>query len=468
MNTWHWIRACSAIAMASVIGCSGQGESESAEQKDPAAIVGVSGAMPHHEQPGWGGMMIDGGMMSDGGMMWEGGPIAEGGLIIDSGPKADAGFGQSCKPNSPALTPASNLRGSLTGLLVEHVGLMAVVARAGVPQLEKSPATSVIDQNTVALANIVREAWGPSQAAQFRTLWRLLVQQLLAYAAAVKTGDDAAANAAQQPIEATVDQLAAWAAQADPSLGAGDFKTNLQDNVHLTAASMEAAATGNPAMFTRLQIAARQMTRTAAALSQSIIASHPDQYPGQVQAPPSDLRSALSLLLVGHSYLAWMRTDAAATADQKNEGSKAADVATAGLAMLIKGLGGANRSVTFSKLWKQHANLIEQYGEAIAADDEATAVALREPMRTTTLQIVGLLGSISPGADQGALFTELERHEASLIAAMHARLESDASLFRAVREAGQDAINLSKWLSGELSASFPADLQPGTLPPLNP
>jgi hypothetical protein len=104
-------------------------------------------------------------------------------------------------------TPPEQLRSAFAMLLGEHMELIVDAQRAafaGAPQFEAAAAQ--VNVNTAALGKAMGAIVGPAKGAEFQHDWSEHVEGLIAYAAAVAAGDEAAKGEAREEMgEYTLD-----------------------------------------------------------------------------------------------------------------------------------------------------------------------------------------------------------------------------------------------------------------------
>jgi hypothetical protein len=136
-----------------------------------------------------------------------------------------------------SATAAADLRANLVTLGVEHMSLTDQAVDAaldGSPDAAATGAALYANGNDIGAA--VGSVYGTSAQTTFDAVWKLHLDQFVAYAVADKEGNAAAKTAALSAIQTgyTV-PLAQYLAKANPNLPEGALQTALSDHVAMTA-----------------------------------------------------------------------------------------------------------------------------------------------------------------------------------------------------------------------------------------
>ena len=149
------------------------------------------------------------------------------------------------KPNS--ATKAADLRSTLVTLGVEHMDLTYGAVSSTLQGAESAEADSAdLVKNGEDLAAAVGSIYGEDAEKTFDSVWKLHLNQFVAYATAASKNDDAAKKAALDKIDAEYTKpLAAYLAKANPNLPEDVLYKSLNQHVDMTAVMIDAQAAGD-------------------------------------------------------------------------------------------------------------------------------------------------------------------------------------------------------------------------------
>jgi len=213
---------------------------------------------------------------------------------------------------------AATLRAGLTALLQEHVYLtgigVATAYTAGADSEEFAAAKAALDGNTDDLADAVGSLAGEEQGTAFHQLWDEHIGYFVDYAVAVKSGDQAAADAAQASLAGYTTQAGAFFEQISAgNLPAAAVAEALTMHVTTLTAAIDALAAGEPTASDTLKAAADHVGMDAATIATGLAAGA--GLSGDAMDDASTLRSTLTALLQEHVYLAAYAVFTAYTAE---------------------------------------------------------------------------------------------------------------------------------------------------------
>jgi hypothetical protein len=293
-----------------------------------------------------------------------------------------AGFVEALDIPGEGDSPAADLRAGLTALLQEHVYLagysVAAAYTAGPESDEFTAAAATLDENTKDLVAAVESIAGPEKAEQFGGLWRSHIGFFVDYAVAVKSGDDAAAQQAQ-------DALAGYTAGAGRffeevsggQLPASAVSAALTMHVTTLSAAIDDLAAGSPEASGSLQAAAAHVVESAAVLSAGLAAA--GGLEGSTDDEATSLRVGLTALLQEHVYLAGLAvftaytTDGGTESEQFSAAAATLDANSVALADAVGSLAGEEKGQEFLELWRSHIGFFVDFAVAQATDDDAAA-----------------------------------------------------------------------------------------------
>jgi hypothetical protein len=148
-------------------------------------------------------------------------------------------------PNS--ATKAADLRSTLVTLGVEHMDLTYGAVSSTLQGAKSAEAdTADLVKNGEDLAAAVGSIYGEDAEKTFDSVWKLHLNQFVAYATGASKNDDAAKKAALDKIDAEYTKpLAAYLAKANPNLPEDVLYKSLNQHVDMTAVMIDAQAAGD-------------------------------------------------------------------------------------------------------------------------------------------------------------------------------------------------------------------------------
>lgn len=274
---------------------------------------------------------------------------------------------------------AATLRATLTALLQEHVYLtgigVATAYTAGADSAEFTAAKAALDGNTADLADAVGSLAGDEQGAAFQDLWDAHIGYFVDYAVAVKSGDQAAADAAQAELAGYTTDAGAFFEQISAgNLPAAAVAGALTMHVTTLTAAIDALAAGDPTASDTLKAAADHVGMDATTLATGLAAGA--GLSGDASDDASTLRSTLTALLQEHVYLASYAVFTAYTADGGVESpaftaaAATLDANSVALSEAVASLSTTEDGAAFLDLWRAHIGFFVDYAVADASGDE--------------------------------------------------------------------------------------------------
>ncbi|NHT19035.1 hypothetical protein [Cellulomonas sp. IC4_254] len=273
---------------------------------------------------------------------------------------------------------AATLRAGLTALLQEHVYLtgigVATAYTAGADSEEFAAAKAALDGNTDDLADAVGSLAGEEQGTAFHQLWDEHIGYFVDYAVAVKSGDQAAADAAQASLAGYTTQAGAFFEQISAgNLPAAAVAEALTMHVTTLTAAIDALAAGEPTASDTLKAAADHVGMDAATIATGLAAGA--GLSGDAMDDASTLRSTLTALLQEHVYLAAYAVFTAYTAEGGVESpaftaaAATLDANSVALSDAVTSLAGEENGTAFLDLWREHIGYFVDYAVADATGD---------------------------------------------------------------------------------------------------
>jgi hypothetical protein len=283
-------------------------------------------------------------------------------------------------PGLAADASPREVRARFEQLLGQHALLSVRLARSEIkqaPDLQKVVESSLA-ANSGALQQVVGVSFDNAQADRFEQLWRGYTDELVAYADAAATGNDAGAQEARAALLDHCDDWGAWLGEASAGRVAAPTATkSAQARVEQLMDQVDAYADRDYAKAYKLERQAYQRTYgTGTTLAR---ASLPAEQAAGLDTAPENLRSAFAMLLGEHMELV---VDAQrATFAEKPEFEAAAaqiNANTATLTEAMSGIVGPKKAAEFQTAWANHVEGLIDYTAAVAGNDEAGRTVAKE------------------------------------------------------------------------------------------
>lgn len=365
--------------------------------------------------------------------------------------------------------PAATLRAQLTGLLQEHVYLAGMAIEATLTDGEDDPAAQAavqaLDDNSVAISEVVGEIPGVDDTEDFLDLWRDHIGYFVDYAAATAEGDDDAAAEALDGLE-EYQQSAADLLDAvtDGELPADDVFGELETHVTMVTDAIDAVAEDDPEALTLLRDAARHMDEVAAALAGGVVAAHPDAIDGDPESPPARTRAQLTGGMAEHTYLTLFAVQRAADAGSTTDPAVQAAVTLVegtadSLANVVGGASGTDARDAFAELWRDHVVALLDRASAQVDDDPEAAAAAGSELALFRDAAVALFDTVTgEAASAGDIGSDIDTYLDRMYAAIDAVVAGDPTAYDDARAAAQHATDMAaRWASGIVAASAERD-----------
>ena len=185
----------------------------------------------------------------------------------------------SSKPTS--ATKAADLRVALVSYAVEHMDLTnAAVAGALGGSKDAGAVGADLYKNGTNLGAAVGSVYGKDAETTFNTVWKLHLDQFVAYAVAGSKGDEAGKKAALQSIDANYTKpLAAYLAKANPNLPQDALYSGLSEHVTMTAQMIDDQVKGDyPAAQALRAQGVQHLDGLFSTLAEGIVKQFPDKF----------------------------------------------------------------------------------------------------------------------------------------------------------------------------------------------
>ena len=185
----------------------------------------------------------------------------------------------SSKPD--ASTKAADLRANLVTLGVEHMNLTAQTVDSTLDGNKNAQAFgTVLYANGTNLGAAVGSIYGKDAETTFNQVWKLHLDQFVAYAGASSKGDEAGKTAALTSIDTNYTKpLAQYLAKANPNLPEATLESALREHVNMTAKMIDDHVQGNyTAEASELTMANKHIEGLMSVLAGGIVKQYPDKF----------------------------------------------------------------------------------------------------------------------------------------------------------------------------------------------
>ena len=191
--------------------------------------------------------------------------------------------------NTMAVTPASDLRGTLDYLLTEHAGLAVDAMQNGIDGSKDFEASAkALSMNTDDLTAAIASVYGADAGQQFKEMWSNHIGFFVDYVKATAAKDDAAKEKAMKNLENYRAEFSKFIDTASEGrVKSADLSAGLQVHVKQLVGSFDAYAAGDyTTAYSTAREAYAHMQMPAKGLSGAFV----DQFPAKFQGTmPSDM-----------------------------------------------------------------------------------------------------------------------------------------------------------------------------------
>lgn len=385
----------------------------------------------------------------------EAGPVVEETTTTTEAPGATA------VPAS-ADDPASTLRSTLTSLLQEHVylagGALETALDSGADDPATAAALAALDENTVALGDVIGGVPGVDDPSEFVQLWRDHIGYFVDYTVGRAEEDDEAVDAALADLEAYQEEASEMLdALTDGELLADEVFGELETHVTMITDTVDALVDEDAEALTLLRDAADHMDTLAFAIADGVVSAHSEQIAGSVGSVPAETRATLTSALQEQTYLLVV------AAEQLVEAGSADDPAAQAAATLVEGSGedlanaigsatGTDARQSFLDVWRPHLDAVLAYAQAAATGGDTGAA--RGALDAASAQVATTLSGLIGGAD---VTTGIDQHVQTLTAAVDALAAGDPAAWSLGRAAAQVMPGLAASLAPAIAAVSAAE-----------
>ena len=340
-------------------------------------------------------------------------------------------------------TAAAGLRGTLTGLLDDHVYLAALALTTAVENkgdLNKpavKAAVATLDKNSVALADAIGSVY-PAAKDPFLTSWRQHIGFFVNYTLGKATGNAKQASKAVSDLEGYRTSFGQLINSVVPELPAQAVADELKPHVASLLTTIDSLVAGKADVFDKLAVAASHMPMTASILADGIAKNK--KLDGDAMGQAATLRGGLTGLLEDHVYQAAIAIKfAVEKKGNLNDPVVKAAVTTLdnNSVALSKAIGAAypDAEKPFLTSWRQHIGFFVNYTLGKATKDDAKVAKAKTDLDGYRTSFGQLINSVVPELPADAVAEELKPHVQSLFDAIDAVVAGDASVFDKVQVA---------------------------------
>ena len=364
--------------------------------------------------------------------------------------------------NQPtSATPAAGLRVGLNALLSEHVYLAAAATNAALAgrQPEFQAAAAALDANSVDVARAIGSVYGPDAEKAFLPLWRKHIGMVVDYTVGAATSDRAKQDKAVTDLVGYTQDFGAFLASANPHLPKAVVADLVKHHVLTLKDVIDAQATRDQdRAFKALRTGAGHMQMIADPLAGAIVKQFPDKVAGATDTPAASLRTALTLALREHVYLASAATNAA-LGGRDAEFKAAAGALDANSIAISKAIGsvyGPDAEKAFLPLWRKHIGMVVDYTVGAATNDRAKQDRAVNELIGYTQAFGAFLAAANPNLPKSVVADLVKHHVVTLKDVIDAQATKDQSrAFTALRTGAGHMQMIADPLAEAIVTQFP-------------
>jgi len=364
--------------------------------------------------------------------------------------------------NQPtSATPAAGLRVGLNALLSEHVYLAAAATNAALAgrQPEFQAAAAALDGNSVDVARAIGSVYGPDAEKAFLPLWRKHIGMVVDYTVGAATSDRAKQDRAVTDLVGYTQDFGAFLASANPYLPKAVVADLVKHHVLTLKDVIDAQATKDQSrVFTALRTGAGHMQMIADPLAGAIVKQFPDKVAGAPDTPAASLRTALTLALREHVYLASAATNAALGGRDAEfkAGAGALDANSIAISKAIGSVYGPDAEKAFLPLWRKHIGMVVDYTVGAATNDRAKQDRAVNELIGYTQDFGAFLAAANPNLPKSVVADLVKHHVVTLKDVIDAQATKDQSrAFTALRTGAGHMQMIADPLAEAIVTQFP-------------
>ncbi|MCL5784409.1 MAG: hypothetical protein M1142_03590 [Patescibacteria group bacterium] len=179
-------------------------------------------------------------------------------------------------------TKASGLRVVLNSLNKQHVDLAAEAMRDGYDGFGSEAfkaSTHTLDNNSVAMANLMGSLYGTDTSNKFLEVWRKHIDSYMNYTLAIKNNDGSERSRAMSDLSNQAEQLASLLSAVNPDIQKDAVKQMMVERAQLMLAVINARAAGDwQASYDMQDAAYNQYIAFADGLAAVIVRQFPEKF----------------------------------------------------------------------------------------------------------------------------------------------------------------------------------------------
>jgi len=407
-------------------------------------------------------------------------PLALGLAIVASGlsptvtdaaeSRTDRRGTQEVEPAPDFELPAVQLRIGLGRVLGEHAFLISEAIRTGIAGgAEFEVAAEVLEENTVALVELVDAAYGRDAADAFAEQWRNHIAFLVDYTRAVAAGDADARELATSQLQTYTEDFSALLVEANPGLPADVVQGLIEEHVQQLKQIASFADAEFAEAYPSIRDTYAHMFMIGDGLALGVVDRFGDRFEGRETAfsPALDLRITLDRILGENTYLAAAATRARLTdAGDFDAAVSALEENSADLADQIAEIYGSDAGAAFDSLWRSHTDFYLDYVEAVASGSTDAQTEALDGLRADESDFSAFLAEANPLLDADELEALLATHTEHLVAQVTAWQDEDyASAYDTLHEAYAQTEAVAAGLGGAIADQFPQRFPDAALAP---
>lgn len=367
--------------------------------------------------------------------------VATSGCTSGGSPQAQPETPASARVGAAATSsPVAELQASLTALLVERTYLVAAATdavsttRGALDTSDARAALGALDDSSVALSDVLGATYQGASRPLLEALRR--EDDLLArHAAALGSGNAAAAVAARGELVQAQAELARTVRRAVPTLDAPQVAERLATDVQ---------AQLPPRAYERLREVAQSAAGTARLLAAGIAA---DRDLGSPSTDAARLRADVTGLMTEHVALVGALSRELRTPGPRSVSARAALQANGEDLSVLLGESYPAAEVPFLRSWTAHLSRMERYAAARAAGSSAEAGLVR----AYPTELGRLLAGHIRGLPAQSSRTELEPALTALLDAVDAAAEGETGAAEQLRKAAADVLPAAALVSAAMA-----------------
>lgn len=200
---------------------------------------------------------------------------SQGQLISGTVPGIGGGPGEVVQETSKA----SDFRVKVSSAIHEHAVVTGDYLKAIIDGKDTTALKSALDKNTNNITGIFENLYGNKVTSDFLPMWNDHINQYVAYAKAVKIGDEKSKNRAKDNLGVMVDQMQNSIQNLDPKISAGQFADYMREHVAGTLLLIDAHAVKNDSQVAQLETNNfDQAGRFADYITQVIVSHDPNSF----------------------------------------------------------------------------------------------------------------------------------------------------------------------------------------------